>query len=62
MYDRTIIAYHGCDRAVAERLLEGHRFTPSQNDYDWLGRGIYFWEYGSTGRCNSPATRGSAAR
>ena len=33
-------------RAVAERLLKGHRFTPSQNDYDWLGQGIYFWEYG----------------
>ena len=20
--------------------------SPSQNDYDWLGGGIYFWEYG----------------
>lgn len=20
-------------------------FPPSENDYDWLGHGIYFWEY-----------------
>jgi hypothetical protein len=45
-YDRTIIGYHGCDRAVAERLLAGAPFKESVNDYDWLGRGIYFWEYG----------------
>lgn len=46
-YDRVIIAYHGCDAEVAERLLRGERFKPSQNDYDWLGEGIYFWEYGA---------------
>lgn len=45
-YDRTVVAYHGCDQRVAERLLEGDRFAPSDNDYDWLGRGIYFWEFG----------------
>lgn len=45
--DRTIIAYHGCDHAVAERLLKGAPFSPSQNDFDWLGRGIYFWEFGA---------------
>lgn len=45
-YDRTIIAYHGCDMAVAERLLQGEKFKKSQNDYDWLGEGIYFWEFG----------------
>ncbi|NOU28295.1 MAG: hypothetical protein HOO96_10375 [Polyangiaceae bacterium] len=31
---------------MADRLLRGERFQPSENDYDWLGRGIYFWEYG----------------
>ena len=36
--------YHGCDKTVAERLLSGEDFKPSQNDYDWLGPGIYFWE------------------
>jgi hypothetical protein len=25
----------------------GELFKKSQNDYDWLGEGIYFWEYGS---------------
>ena len=46
-YDRTIIAYHGCDAEIAERLLRGEPFKRSQNDYDWLGEGIYFWEYGA---------------
>ena len=46
-YDRTIIAYHGCDLEVAERLLAGEPFRKSENEYDWLGEGIYFWEYGA---------------
>lgn len=46
-YDRTVIAYHGCDVETAERLLHGEPFKESQNDYDWLGEGIYFWEYGA---------------
>jgi hypothetical protein len=29
---------------VAEKLLVGQDFKKSQNDYDWLGWGIYFWE------------------
>lgn len=45
-YDRLVVGYHGCDAAVAERLLRGEAFKPSQNDYDWLGHGIYFWEFG----------------
>ena len=39
-----ILGYHGCDRAVGERLLNGEPFEPSDNDYDWLGPGVYFWE------------------
>jgi hypothetical protein len=46
-YDRTVIAYHGCDAGVAERLLRGEPFHRSENDYDWLGAGVYFWEYGA---------------
>src|SRR5215510_4046312 len=45
-HDRVVLAYHGCDAAVAERLLDGEPFRPSENDYDWLGAGVYFWEYG----------------
>jgi hypothetical protein len=39
-----VLGYHGCDAAVAERLLKNQVFQPSQNDYDWLGEGVYFWE------------------
>ena len=39
-----ILGYHGCDLRVGERLLTGIAFKPSNNDYDWLGPGIYFWE------------------
>lgn len=39
-----ILGYHGCDASIAERLLRNQAFRPSQNDYDWLGEGVYFWE------------------
>lgn len=45
-YDRTVLAYHGCDAETAEHLLAGDPFKPSVNDFDWLGQGIYFWEHG----------------
>lgn len=46
-YQRLIVGYHGCDRQVAEGvLLGGESLRKSHNLYDWLGEGIYFWEYG----------------
>jgi hypothetical protein len=39
-----ILGYHGCRRPVGERLLSGADFQPSDNAYDWLGPGTYFWE------------------
>lgn len=46
-YQRTIIAYHGCDESVVKRVLTtGEPLSASENDYDWLGYGIYFWEFG----------------
>jgi hypothetical protein len=46
-YQRTIIAYHGCDESVVRKtLLTGEPLAPSEHDYDWLGTGIYFWEFG----------------
>jgi hypothetical protein len=40
-----VFGYHGCDRAIGERLLAGKtKFLKSENDYDWLGPGVYFWE------------------
>lgn len=46
-YPRIILGYHGCDQSVADRVLaEGEHLEMSKNSYDWLGEGIYFWEYG----------------
>ncbi len=45
-YDRSVLGYHGCDAKIARRLLGGERWQPSRNSWDWLGHGIYFWEYG----------------
>jgi hypothetical protein len=46
-YQRFVIGFHGCDQEVAERVLLGKgELDYSENAYDWLGKGIYFWEYG----------------
>ncbi len=46
-YQRTVIGYHGCDKKLVEDILSGRmKLEASHNDYDWLGRGIYFWEHG----------------
>lgn len=40
-----ILAFHGCHVDVARKVLvEGDSLRPSNNKYDWLGNGIYFWE------------------
>lgn len=39
-----VLGYHGCDETVGEQLLLNQNFHLSQNDYDWLGEGVYFWE------------------
>jgi hypothetical protein len=41
---RVELGFHGCDRAVAEALLTGTPFSVSENDWDWLGSGVYLWE------------------
>ncbi len=45
-YDRTVIGYHGCSVDTAEALLSGADYRQSENAWDWLGRGVYFWEFG----------------
>ncbi len=41
-----LLGFHGTDRRIVERVLTGAcDLEPSQNSYDWLGHGIYFWEY-----------------
>ena len=45
-YHRTIIGYHGTRLSTAKAIVSRAReFVPSRNDDDWLGHGIYFWEY-----------------
>lgn len=38
------MGFHGCDKSVGDALLAGEQFKQSENAYDWLGSGIYFWE------------------
>lgn len=44
LHSAFVLGYHGCDAGVAEQLLQGASFRQSENSYDWLGHGIYFWE------------------
>jgi hypothetical protein len=37
--------FHGLDKKIAYDILnQKEEFKHSNNDYDWLGNGIYFWE------------------
>jgi len=42
---RVVVGYHGTRLDRATEIIDTERFNPSKNDYDWLGHGIYFWEY-----------------
>jgi hypothetical protein len=40
-----VLGFHGCDKQVAEKVFANSEpLKPSENDYDWLGSGVYFWE------------------
>lgn len=41
-----VLGFHGCDESVGEKVLrtQNEHLTPSNNKWDWLGPGIYFWE------------------
>lgn len=40
-----IIGFHSCDREVGLKILNGQdNFLLSNNNWDWLGPGVYFWE------------------
>ena len=41
----VVMGFHGCTQEVAEQVINhGEHLSSSNNDYDWLGPGIYFWE------------------
>ena len=48
MYSRRsnlVLGFHGLDESIGKRIIAGEdELLPSENDYDWLGHGIYFWE------------------
>ena len=40
-----VIGFHGCDIDVRDRIVcDNDSLKPSDNNYDWLGNGVYFWE------------------
>jgi hypothetical protein len=38
-----LVGYHGTNMESARQILKTG-FTPSRNQYDWLGKGVYFWQ------------------
>lgn len=45
-YHRTVVGFHGTLRETALAIVTGERsFKHSKNADDWLGHGVYFWEY-----------------
>lgn len=40
-----ILGFHGCDSSLAKAVASGKKnLRNSENNYDWLGHGVYFWE------------------
>jgi hypothetical protein len=40
------LGFHGCDVGIMESVVSGQdNLKESRNRYDWLGHGIYFWEF-----------------
>lgn len=48
MYHSTpglLVGFHGCEQSVRNRIVSGSTMIKaSENGYDWLGVGFYFWE------------------
>lgn len=41
-----VLGFHGCDQTVRDNVVfkKGIVLKHSDNNYDWLGNGVYFWE------------------
>ena len=66
-FPQLIFGYHGCEREVLEKVvLRRDCLRPSENRWDWLGTGVYYWE-GAPERaldwakrhCENPAVLGA---
>src|ERR1700677_4299375 len=45
-YHRTVVGYRGTKRSTALKVVSGEiSMVRSENEYDWLGSGVYYWEY-----------------
>lgn len=45
LHTSFILGYHGCRAEVGEKVLAGDvPLAGSEEEYDWLGPGVYFWE------------------
>lgn len=48
-FARIVLGYHGCSAEIADAIIAGRksvaRWRMSETPWDWLGRGIYFWEH-----------------
>ena len=44
--DNLLFGFHGCDETICDALVSGKQrnLNFSENPYDWLGKGMYFWE------------------
>lgn len=42
--DRIVRGFHGTNKKRALEAVGEQKLRPSQNTYDWLGHGLYFWE------------------
>lgn len=41
-----VLGFHGCDIKTQQSVISGKTtLEASSNNWDWLGHGIYFWEY-----------------
>lgn len=40
-----LIGFHGCEKSEQQKLINDSKyFKKSQESYDWLGHGMYFWD------------------
>ncbi len=40
-----VLGFHGCKQDTYDKVISnGETLKESDNKYDWLGHGIYFWE------------------
>lgn len=40
-----LIGFHGCEESVRDAIVSGKAMLKSsENEYDWLGYGFYFWQ------------------